>query len=392
MKVRAQPNVVQRSFAAAKMLLRHGGLGVASPIEGLWNIGGSDDVGGWTVSGILPAANMPKQLSGVADPALRRRLRAGLNTPKKIDGAIFRNGRFFQPSLATMDQANRLLYDYSFGWTDLVAGNNGVFALSRLPPIYHLKGRALVLDTRGHAGNYFHWLIEAAPRMAWVEAITGALSQVDHYILGLTDSKYVRDTLGRLGFEDRKWIDSRRYPHLQADELIVFSDTREFVHPETARRLQEWFLSREKVAGPSPRAIYVSRGPKSSRQALNEAEAVAFFETEGVSVVEMDDLSVSEQANLFHGAEVVIAHHGAALANLVFCKQGTRVLEIFPPLYQKPIYWAAAETLGLSYHAVTGLPPGGETTESASSLHCSAPFSLDMEAIRVAWKSVCEGL
>ena len=228
--------------------------------------------------------------------------------------------------------------------------------------------------------------------MAWVEAVAGSLSQVDHYILAQTDSRYVRDTLERLGLDDRKRVDSRRFPHLQADELIVFSDTREFVHPETAKQLQEWFLPRQKVAEVSPRAIYVSRGPKSSRQALNEAAALAYFKSEGVSVVEMDGLSVSEQAKLFHTADIIVAHHGAALANLVFCKPGTRVLEIFPPLYQKPIYWAVAEALALSYHAVTGLPAESEKGKNAPSLHGSAPFLLDMEAIVAAWKSIREGL
>ena len=125
MKVREQPGFAQRSLAATKMIVRHGHPGVAAPSEGLWNIDGSDTVGGWTVSAILPAANVPKQLSGVTDENLRRRLCDGLNEPKKIDGATIRNGRFFQPSLASMDRANRLLYDYSFGWTDSVVGNNG---------------------------------------------------------------------------------------------------------------------------------------------------------------------------------------------------------------------------------------------------------------------------
>ena len=55
--------------------------------------------------------------------------------------------------------------------------------------------------------------------------------------------------------------------------------------------------------------------------------------------------SVQEQIDHFAGAEVVVAPHGAALANLVFCRPGVRVLELFAPRYVNPCYWTIADNI-----------------------------------------------
>jgi len=40
-------------------------------------------------------------------------------------------------------------------------------------------------------------------------------------------------------------------------------------------------------------------------------------------------MSVLEQIELFSNADVVIGTHGAGLANILFCKPNTKVIEIF---------------------------------------------------------------
>lgn len=48
------------------------------------------------------------------------------------------------------------------------------------------------------------------------------------------------------------------------------------------------------------------------------------------TVVSLEGLSLEEQIVLFRTHDLIIAQHGAALANLVFCRQGTRIIEICP--------------------------------------------------------------
>jgi capsular polysaccharide biosynthesis protein len=69
----------------------------------------------------------------------------------------------------------------------------------------------------------------------------------------------------------------------------------------------------------------------------------------GFTVVAPETLSFAEQARLFAGAEAVVAPHGAALANAVFCRPGTRIVELFAPGYVNVCYWALANQVGLDY-------------------------------------------
>ena len=48
------------------------------------------------------------------------------------------------------------------------------------------------------------------------------------------------------------------------------------------------------------------------------------------TVVSLEGLSLEEQIVLFKTHDLIIAQHGAALANVIFCHQGARVIEICP--------------------------------------------------------------
>lgn len=49
-----------------------------------------------------------------------------------------------------------------------------------------------------------------------------------------------------------------------------------------------------------------------------------------VSLVALEYMSLRAQAMLFGCADIIIAQHGAALTNLLWCRPGTRVIEIMP--------------------------------------------------------------
>jgi len=73
-----------------------------------------------------------------------------------------------------------------------------------------------------------------------------------------------------------------------------------------------------------------------------------------VTRVVMDDLTIADQANIFYDADIVIAPHGAALTDLVFCRPGTKVFERFSPNYLKDEYSDLGRATGLRHVAVIG--------------------------------------
>jgi hypothetical protein len=63
-------------------------------------------------------------------------------------------------------------------------------------------------------------------------------------------------------------------------------------------------------------------------------------------------LSFCGQVALMAGTGVLIAPHGAALANLMFMPAHAAVIELFPYLMKKNTYRHLASLMGLHYHPV----------------------------------------
>jgi hypothetical protein len=74
--------------------------------------------------------------------------------------------------------------------------------------------------------------------------------------------------------------------------------------------------------------IYINRKPLHSR---NFSENLClFFEDNGYEKHIIDDYSIDEQVKLFNSASHIIAAHGSALTNIIFCNEYTKVIEINP--------------------------------------------------------------
>jgi capsular polysaccharide biosynthesis protein len=89
-----------------------------------------------------------------------------------------------------------------------------------------------------------------------------------------------------------------------------------------------------------PKRIYVTRGnQRNTRRFVRETELLSGLEKRGFAVVDPGSLSVQDQIDHFAAADVIVGPHGAALTNLVFAKEGARVLELFGPKYVKACFW-----------------------------------------------------
>ena len=145
--------------------------------------------------------------------------------------------------------------------------------------------------------------------------------------------------------------------HRFAHDWRSVCDVSRFSYIETAptfypqynlRRLQERLFAtcfnEPVVAWPDQtpsRRVYAKlllhdRGEAKRRKWSNGAEAFAWiqrhYDAHFASMVYLSNdyvtLSPMQQARLFHSADVVIAPHGGALANLIFCRPGTRIIEL----------------------------------------------------------------
>jgi len=267
--------------------------------------------------------------------------------------ARLRHARYYQPSFAVIDARDRLLHAFSQGWEESARGCNYAFEQVRLRRPRHLPGRSLLLDVKTHSQNYFHWLIEAVPRFQLAERAGCAPGGFEHVLVSSPSMAFHTETFARFGLAPERIVDTAAYPHVECDELVVATEPAMFAYDAAVAGIRAAFLTRDRPVG-SPSRLFVSRADAPARRIRNEEELFQRLAPLGFTRVSLTGRTIAEQAEIFHGAGVIVSAHGAALANLVFCAPGATVVELHYPRYTLGLYWRMARQLGLGYAGLQG--------------------------------------
>ena len=97
-------------------------------------------------------------------------------------------------------------------------------------------------------------------------------------------------------------------------------------NPASVKWLRENFLPHSSKKS-FPKKILIRRSGK-TRGIANFDELETALKERGWSVLDLEGLSFSDQIALFAGASHIVAEHGAALTNLLWCRPGCQVLEL----------------------------------------------------------------
>ena len=96
------------------------------------------------------------------------------------------------------------------------------------------------------------------------------------------------------------------------------------------------------------RKILVLRPGAKTRRLVNSNELVLALK--GWETVALENMTIKEQMKTFAEATHVVAAHGAGLVNLLWCKSGTKVIEIQDPkMVHKKVYPVLSHHLGLKH-------------------------------------------
>ena len=201
----------------------------------------------------------------------------------------------------------------------------------RIFPAIKLMQGSVGAITASNQDAYFHWLFDLLPRLKMLEDMG---LKPDKYYMQYR-YRFQRETLDLLEFiSSQQIINCDDFPLLSATRLIVpcheVMDGREF--PQwVVHFLRDSFLPKRGASVPSSKKrLFVSRADALFRRILNELELIPVFEEYGFTLVKLEKLSFQDQVSLFKDAEAVVLPHGSGLANLVFCSEGTKVIELFP--------------------------------------------------------------
>ncbi len=193
--------------------------------------------------------------------------------------------------------------------------------------------------------NHSHWLTAHLPKLL----LAKELGLLDKALLPLRLEPAQEVSLRRAGIEPEGIPRYDETRPLVVSELTVIGSDR--FRPELLRPV------RDAMAPALPKAernrrIYISRARARFRRLLNEDEIWPMLEARGFERTFMEDLSFEEQVELMRRTEFLVAPHGAGLTNMMFCAEGTKVVEIASPYFPNPNFYALSQAMGHSYYLV----------------------------------------
>jgi capsular polysaccharide biosynthesis protein len=208
-----------------------------------------------------------------------------------------------------------------------------------------------------YPSNFSHNLMQGVPRFDLFRRAID-FDEVDRVLMNVSAPQITRDALARMGFGPDRVVEvPDDTPTFVCERLLAATCMPQHggTPPWALAFLQELFGA---VPPPtSPRRIFVVRGVGDARGVVNHQEVAGALADRGFTEVSMEGLTRDEQVALFAGADVVVGVHGAALANLVFARPGTHVVELIGAntlnWVYSPLSWAA----GLEHDIVVGLEP-----------------------------------
>jgi capsular polysaccharide biosynthesis protein len=203
-------------------------------------------------------------------------------------------------------------------------------------------------------GNYYHWMLEALPRLQLLEDAGIDLQAIDWFIVDGHSNQFVAPSLAAFGIPAGKLRTTHDGQAWQCEKLYVSSMPWDRnPPPRVTAYVRERFLAQVGQGLPK-RRIFVSRTPSSRRWVVNESEVDTLLAARGFEKVYLEACSLADQVEMFATAEAIVGVHGASMTNLLFCAPQTKVIELFNPLYANPCYCAIAQQRGLRYSYLLG--------------------------------------
>jgi len=99
----------------------------------------------------------------------------------------------------------------------------------------------------------------------------------------------------------------------------------------------------------APNRVYISR--KGRRCVINEAELVELLKKFDFTIIEDKPRTVTEQISIYYNASFILGPHGASFSNIIWCRPGAHLMELFSSNYVPDFFLYLAEINGMKYSA-----------------------------------------
>lgn len=209
--------------------------------------------------------------------------------------------------------------------------------------------KAFIVSTSGQWG-YYHFLMDFVPRLLMIHK---ELKNSDKIVVANKLTKFQNDFFELANIKENLVL-LKRKEKVSISKIISPLFTSQIGNPNifTIKSIRDFFfkkLSELPIGKDYPKRIYISRFKAKSRRISNENELEVLLNKYSITKIHLEDLTLMETCNLFAKLDFVIAPHGAGLANLVFSKRKTNVIEIFPKNHLEAAFYRLSIMNDLNY-------------------------------------------
>lgn len=251
----------------------------------------------------------------------------------------------------TIDHTQQRLEGYRFD-------DSGAFVF--VPPATRLRGRFLSLLLGCH-WNHFHFLIMNLARIgiladAEKAGLAGVLVPADLPAAAVEALRLSgAASLAPLLAVPRGQV-------VAVDELVLpWNVASGFgTNPDIVPFLRSWT---RRSGTHATRRLYLDRRAARARPMVGEDALAGALATQGFEVLRLETMTMRAQIDAFADAAIVVAPHGAGLANMVFAPPRTAIVELMPADRRNWCYRHLAAASGYRYDAVFGRRVGGPASE-----------------------------
>lgn len=238
-------------------------------------------------------------------------------------------------------------------------GNNAVFKdLLKRNKRTLLTTKILIAPWSHYWSGYYDYVYFVALKLCRIKRVMTP-DEFDQALLAypLFNTSFERELLELLGFNKANIVDSRT-TNVQFDTcLLGNSDSWFYPNSQDVLALKHLIESQVPVGEETPKRLYIRRAGR--RRVLNEDALIALLQRYDFQIIDDVPRTVQEQIALYRHASFIIGPHGASFANILWCRPGTQLFELFPDNYMPEYFRYLAQVLELQYAAYCPGQPGG---------------------------------
>lgn len=221
-----------------------------------------------------------------------------------------------------------------------------------------------IMLSGNYSWNYYHFVIEFITKLLLINDLSLPKEVpllVDEYVKNCSNYQEILRYFNSCNREliylksgYRYQVETLYYPSLlnlippefKNINDIIFSDC--LFNVKSIDFLRRTLLPK-RVTTNSKKRVFLSRRNISSRRSYNERELLEIFEKYDFQIVCPEDYNIAEQVYLFNNADFIVGATGAAFTNILFCKQGCKVLCITNIQNELSIFSTIAKYLELDF-------------------------------------------